>query len=179
MTFKSGMSSPKMTRSAARLALAGLLVTAVMVATLTYHLALAQSESGEIVNFQLNSNSPGEIQATWDTPSPAPSDYRISWAPASQGYLSWRDTNEAHRGNSYPDGDTTALTLTGLSEGTQYKVRVRARYNSGQYANTPWSGPWTESTITIVGPPTPTPTPTPTPEPTAEPTPNPPRSRLP
>ena len=88
MTYKSEMNSPRIARLVARLALAGLLLAAAMVAALTYYPALAQSEPGAIGNFQLNSNSPGEIQATWDTPSPAPSDYRISWAPASQGYLS-------------------------------------------------------------------------------------------
>ena len=171
MTYKSAMTSPspKMARLVARLVLAGLLLAAVTVAALTYYPALAQSQPGAVDNLQLNSNSPGELRATWDTPSPAPSDYRIRWAPVSQNYLSWRDTNEALRGNSYPDGDTTSLTLTGLTEGNQYKVQVRARYNAGQFANDPWSGPWTESTITIVGPPTPTPEPTV--EPTSEPTP--------
>ena len=82
---------------------------------------------------------------SWEAPSPSPSDYRIMWAPSDEDYLSWRDDNEDGRGNSYPAGATTSLTLTGLTEGTLYKARIRARYSTGEYANNRWSGPWSPS----------------------------------
>ena len=81
---------------------------------------------------------------SWDTPSPAPSDYRVRWAPAESDYLSWKDDNETDRGNEYPAGDATSLTLSGLSQGTEFKVQVRARYNDGAHKDKSWSGPWTE-----------------------------------
>ena len=177
MIYRSMINRSRNTRLLARLVLSGLLLAAAAAAALTLYPALAQSQPGEVHNLHLSSDSPGVLRATWDTPNPAPSDYRIIWAPVSQDYLSWRDDNEDHRGNSYPGGDATSFTLNGLPEGTPYKMMVRARYNSGQYANNPWSGPWAKGTVTIAGQPTPTPTPestaTHTPEPTATHTPEP------
>ena len=177
MIYRSVINRSRNARLLARLVLSGLLLTAAAAAALTLYPALAQSQPGEVHNLHLSSDSPGVLRATWDTPNPAPSDYRIIWAPVSQDYLSWRDDNEDLRGNSYPGGDATSFTLNGLPEGTPYKMMVRARYNSGQYANNPWSGPWAKRTVTIAGQPTPTPTPeptaTPTPEPTATHTPEP------
>ena len=179
MNYKSVMSSPNMAKSVARLLLVGSLLIAAMVATLAYHPLFAQSQSGAIDTFTLESTNPGEIVVSWQAPSPSPSDYRVSWTPDEQDYVSWRDSNEDHRGNSYPDGDATSMTLTGLSEGTQYKVLIRARYRTGQHANNPWSGPWNEKTVTVASQPepaatsTPEATPEPTPEPVAQPTPEP------
>ena len=102
--------------------------------------------------------------------------YRLVWAPADQDFLSWRAPNEALRGNDYPDGSATSLTLTGLTEGIEFKAGMRARYRTGEYADARWSGPWTATvTITVSSTPEPTPaaTPEPTPEPTEEPTPTP------
>ena len=52
--------------------------------------------------------------------------------------------NEALRGNEYPDGATTSVTLTGLTEGATYKVKARTRYSSGRANNRRWSGPWSD-----------------------------------
>ena len=92
----------------------------------------------------LTSGSPGTLTVSWNTPSPAPTDYRLRWAPVGSGYLSWKSTNETDRGNAYPAGDATSLTLSGLSEGTEFKVQARARYHKGEHKNSPWSGPWVE-----------------------------------
>ena len=93
----------------------------------------------------LSSDVPGSLTIEWDAPSPSPSDYRINWGQADQDFLSWSSPNEASRGNEYPNGNSTSLTLTGLTEGAEFKVQMRARYRTGQYANDPWSGPWTAS----------------------------------
>ncbi len=69
-------------------------------------------------------------------------------------YLSWKADNEATRGNSYPSGSVTSLTLTGLTEGAEYKVRVRSRYRSGG-PHGPWSGPWTDEATSQVSTSTP------------------------
>ena len=133
-----------------------------------FAVAQAQEAEGAISGLTLSSDSPGTLTVSWDTPSPAPSDYRLRWAPAESDYLSWKDDNETDRGNEYPAGDATSLTLSGLSEETEYKVQVRARYNDG---DAPWSGSWASSSLRVSGDAqeeeaTPTPEPTATPEPT-------------
>ena len=105
---------------------------------------------GAINGLTLSSDSPGTLTVSWDTPSPAPSDYRLRWAPAESDYPSWKDDNETDRGNEYPAGDAASLTLSGLSEETEFKVRVRARYNKGEHADSPWSGPWAEEARALV-----------------------------
>ena len=127
MTYKSVMSSPKMTRSVARLLLLASLPIAAIIAALTFHPLFAQSQDGTIDTFTLSSTTDGEIVLSWETPSPAPSDYRVSYAPNDEDYLSWRDDNEDDKGNTYPGGSATSLTLTGLPNGTLYKVSCRRR----------------------------------------------------
>ena len=145
--------------------------------------ALAQNDESALGNLNLTSDTPGEIEVSWTAPSLAPSDYRLSWTPDGEAYPSYKDANQADRGNTYPEGDQTSLTLTGLTAGAEYKVQVRARYNDGEHADQPWAGPWREAAVTVAGreepaptpqpEPTPTPTSTPVPEPTPTPTPAP------
>ena len=52
-------------------------------------------------------------------------------------------------------------------------MKVRARYRTGSSSNGPWSGPWTEKTVSIADVPQPIPTPTPVASPTPTPTPEP------
>ena len=68
-------------------------------------------EPGEIVALEPSSDGPGQPPLSWQTPEPAPSDYRLVWAPEDETLPSWRDEHEPHRGNSDPDGETTSLTL--------------------------------------------------------------------
>ena len=79
----------------------------------------------------------GAIQATWDAPSEAPANYRISWAKTGDPYLTWTNST----GNAFPTGP--AHTITGLEEGEAYKVKVRASY-AGTAGD--WSG---KITITV------------------------------
>ena len=109
-----------------------------------FAVAQAQEAEGAINGLTLSSDTTGTLTVSWDTPSPAPTDYRLRWAPAESDYLSWKDDNETDRGNEYPAGDATSLTLSGLSSGAEFKVQVRARYNDGAHKDKPWSGPWTE-----------------------------------
>ena len=99
-------------------------------------------------------------------PSPAPTDYRVDWAKSGESYQSYK----VDEGHVYPEGSATTVTITDLEAGTEYKVRMRARYNQGEHADSPWSGPWQEGSLTVAAEPTPEPTAEPAPEPTAEPT---------
>ena len=67
-----------------------------------FAVAQAQEAEGAINGLTLSSDTPGTLTVSWDTPSPAPSDYRLRWAPAESDYLSWKDDNETDRGNEYP-----------------------------------------------------------------------------
>ena len=129
---------------------------------------------GEVTNLRLSSDAPGSLTIMWDAPSDAPADYRVAWARDDLSYLSWDASNEAHRGSSYPGGAETSFTLTGLTGGETYKVRMRSRYNPG--TSDGWSGPWTDEArqrVTAPATATPAPTAAPTPAPTVAPTPAP------
>ena len=171
--------------SAGRARLPILIAALLLVASMTFigsaltGTAQAQGASGAIPSINLTSDTPGEIEVSWTAPSLAPSDYRLSWTPDGEAYPSYKDANQADRGNTYPKGDQTSLTLTGLTAGAEYKVQVRARYNDGEHAGQPWAGPWREAAVTVAGGEEPAPTPvpdpthTPVPDPTATPTPAP------
>ena len=158
---------------ALRAAVLGIAGVAILAAVLLPGLAdpaSGQTPRGATENLRLSSANPGELTIAWDLPDPEPSDYRISWAEENLTFLSYKAANVADRGNEYPTGATTSITLTGLTEGATFKVRMRARYTSGGPGNAPWSGPWSAIVTGMVSEtPVPTPTPTPTPTGTAEP----------
>ena len=105
--------------------------------------AQGQAGSGAIPSLTLDSNEPGQLVITWQAPDPAPTDYRLSWAYSSLDFPSYRDSNEAEKGNLYPAGDATTLTLNDLTPGEEYKVQLRARYYNADRSVHEWSGPWT------------------------------------
>ena len=90
-----------------------------------------------VTDLALSSDTAGELAITWSQPTDQPTDYRISWTPTDESYPSYSAENNSRRGNSYPDGNTTSLTLTGLPGSVNYKVIMRARYEDG-------SGPWSD-----------------------------------
>ena len=93
--------------------------------------------SREITGLALTSSSPGTIAVSWSAPEDDPTrDYRVSWAKTGEPFTTWTDTS----GNAFTT--STAKTITGLEEGAEYKVKVRARYADGG------PGPWSE-TLTI------------------------------
>ena len=110
----------------------------------------AQAERGAIPSLTLHSNAPGQLIITWESPDPAPTDYRLRWAPTSESFLSYRDDNEAQRGNLYPLGDVTSLTLDNLTPGDSYKVQMRSRYYNADRSVRESSGPWTNTPTQIV-----------------------------
>ena len=125
-----------------------LLMTAALIAGLTVFgggTVQADSVPGEVINLRLSSDALGELTITWDAPSDAPADYRVVWARDDLSYLSWDASDETHRGSSYPDGADTSLTLSGLTGGETYKVRMRSRYSPG--TSDGWSGPWSDTEI--------------------------------
>ena len=89
----------------------------------------AHAADKEISGLTLSSPNPGELVIEWDAASPAPGRLpgHVGSNPASK-FLSYKKENTDEAGNAYPTG--TTHTVTGLPEGEEYKVRVRARYGS-------------------------------------------------
>ena len=81
----------------------------------------AQAVNGAVPNLQLSSTAPGVLTISWDAPDPTPSDYRVVWAKQDLDFLSYRLPNEANRGNEYPSGDETSITVTGLAKGQTFQ----------------------------------------------------------
>ena len=107
--------------------------------------AQAQAERGAIPSLNLASSEPGQLVITWETPDPAPTDYRLRWAPTNENFLSYRDVNEVERGNLYPLRGVTTLTLDNLTPGDSYKVQMRSRYYNADRSVRESSGPWTNT----------------------------------
>ena len=107
--------------------------------------AQAQAERGAIPSLTLHGTEPGQLIITWETPDPAPTDYRIRWANTDLGWPSWSGTNETERANEYPLGGVTSLTLNNLTPGDSYKVQMRSRYYNADRSVHDSSGPWTNT----------------------------------
>ena len=98
--------------------------------------------SNEVNSLTLASDTIGQLAIAWSHPTDEPNDYRVVWAPFDEDYPPYSAENNAQSGNSYPAGDITTLTLTGLPGGSTYKVMMRARYHNAE-TNEYSSGPWT------------------------------------
>ncbi|WP_419862427.1 fibronectin type III domain-containing protein [Candidatus Poriferisodalis sp.] len=105
----------------------------------------AENEIGAVV---VSSDAAGELTVSWEAPVLVPFEYRVSWAREDLEFLSFRFANEAHRGNEWPSGDATSVTLSGLEEGAAYKVQLRARFRDarGKVSASPWTN---ETTATV------------------------------
>ena len=102
--------------------------------------------AGTIDTITATDDAAGQLLLTWQAPAAPnadPTDYHVNWAKSAEDYPA--DTAEA--GNAHPTG--TTHTLTGLEYDTEYNIRVRARYSDGENADSPWNGPWTETTAQV------------------------------
>ena len=107
--------------------LLSLVLASVMLAplALTETPVLGSSERGGVEGVTATpGTSAGELIVSWDAPSPAPRDYRVSWAPEGESFKATSQTEW----NAYPT--TNQHTIAGLEAGASYKVKVRARYGS-------------------------------------------------
>ena len=137
--------------------LAVILLAAVTIGAFYFSVVQAQETNGAITGLTLTSDTPGTLTVSWDTASPAPTDYRVDWAKSSEDYTSWTVDD----GHVYPADTATTVTITGLGHDTEYKIRMRARYYKGEHKGKSWGGPWATATITVAGEPAETPTPEP------------------
>ena len=107
----------------------------------------------DVTGVTVTSPNPDQLSISWDTPSDAPDDYRVTWKKSSGKWTSSKKANTVQGGNAFPTG--TSHSVAGMEEGTAYKVRVRARYHDGN-GNVRKSGPWSaarEVTVSATPPP--------------------------
>ena len=97
-----------------------------------------QTPDREIGGLTLSSDAPGTIQVSWDEVSPRPTDHHVNWGKTSDDFAPHTSSD----GNAYPASNF--YTISGLDEGVEYKVHVRARY-SGESA-----GPWSPTAMITV-----------------------------
>ena len=106
--------------------------------------------AGTIETLTSADNGAGQLVLTWTAPAAPnadPTDYHVNWGKSTEDY----PADTATDGNAHPT--TTTHTLAGLDYDTDYNIRVRARYTDGENANSPWNGPWTETTAQVKLPP--------------------------
>ena len=137
--------------------LAAILLAVVTIGTFYFSSAQAQDDRGTITGLTLTSDTPGTLTVSWDTASPAPTDYRVDWAKSTEEYQSWT----VDKGHVYPAETATTVTITDLAHDIEYKIRMRARYYKGEHEDEPWGGPWAEVSLEVAGEPAETPTPEP------------------
>ena len=102
--------------------------------------SVASPDPRDVGGITASSTQPGTIEVTWEAPGEAPSDYRVTWAKSGEDFPDWRDPV----GSAFLTG--SSYTITGLEEGEEYQVKVRARY----YGEGP--GGWSDVvTITVAG----------------------------
>ena len=131
------------------------LVAALLLAvSLLFHAGSpVHAADNDVIGVTVTSANPGQLAISWDAPSRAPDDYRVTWKKSSGKWPSYKNDNTVD-GNAFPTG--TSHTATGLEEGTEYSVRVRARYfdnNDNLTENGPWSDPPAELTVSAQPPP--------------------------
>ena len=76
-------------------------------------------------------DSAGELRVVWDAHPEGPVDYRVTWTPAGASYRSY--TQSAW--NAFPT--EPELTVSGLTPGADFKVKVRARFTESRKSR--WS----------------------------------------
>ena len=100
----------------------------------------------DVTGLTLTSLNPGELAITWDAPSRAPTGYRVTWKKSDGKWPSYKNDVTVDGGNAFPT--VTSHTVSDLEEGTEYSVRVRARYHDGN-GNVEESGPWSDPPVEI------------------------------
>ena len=126
-------------RQTTLMAALALLIVASALLLLLNQPAEAQQDDKATSKLALSSTNPGELVIAWDAPSDAPDDYRVTWKKSDGKWPSYKNDNTPEGGNAFPSG--TSHTVSDLEAGTEYSVRVRARYFDGN-GNVEQSGPW-------------------------------------
>ena len=108
---------------AASIVAAAIVIT--MLATGTTAWAQSNPQKAPVTGLSATSGAnPGEIDVSWDAHPAGAKEYRVAWAPDGESFRRASDTDW----NANPTA--TGMTITGLTGGDDYKVKVRARFSS-------------------------------------------------
>ena len=66
--------------------------------------AEAQANDRDVSGVTLTSPNPGELVITWDAPSIAPDDYRVTWKKSTARWTSYKRENTVEGGQRLPGG---------------------------------------------------------------------------
>ena len=116
-------------------ALAALL--SVLVLTSAALVSAQADRPAAVTGLQASTGADGEINVTWDAHPQTVKDYRVTWAKTGEDFKKWYVSGYS----AFPTD--TDHTITGLDDGENYKVKVRARFDQGKPSH--WS-----STLTVV-----------------------------
>ena len=133
-----------------RLIAASIVAAAIVLITLaTGMTAWAQSNPQRAAVTGLSATpgaNPGQIDVSWDAHPAGAIEYRVAWAPDGESFRGASNTDW----NANPTA--TSMTIAGLTGGSDYKVKVRARFSSNPKSR--WSS---VETATATAPPSPPP----------------------
>ena len=131
---------------AASIVAAAIVIT--MLATGTTAWAQSNPQKAPVTGLSATSGSnPGEIDVRWDAHPAGAVDYRVAWKPVGERFRPASDTDW----NANPTA--TGMTITGLTGGSDYKVKVRARFDSNPRSR--WSSVATATATEAPSPPPP------------------------
>ena len=95
-------------------------------------LASAQADRpAAVTGLQASTGADGEIDVSWDAHPQTVKDYRVTWAKTGEDFRKWYVSGYS----AFPTD--TEHSITGLDDGEDYKVRVRARFDQGKPSH--WS----------------------------------------
>ena len=96
---------------------------------------------GTITGLTLTSSRPGHLWVSWDEANPAPTEYRLNWAPLGEPFPSWNSRDGGNLWLPRTQQDFSSLVNAGVT----YKLQMRAIYRDDPENR--WSGPWSEVVV--------------------------------
>ena len=98
------------------------------------------SRPGDITGLTMTSSRPGQLFISWDESIPAPSEYRLNWAPVDDPFPAWNSNQGGNLWISFVGQDLSNV----IDAGVTYKLRMRAIYKNDPDGD--WAGDWSEVT---------------------------------
>ena len=94
---------------------------------------------GKITGLTMTSSRPGHLWVSWNASVPAPTEYRLNWAPVDDPFPAW---NSNQGGNLWLSPRTAQDFSNIVEAGVTYQLRMRAIYKDDPEGN--WAGDWSD-----------------------------------
>ena len=113
-------------------AIAAVAIAAIALSMASFPASVSAANGDAPTGLTVSSGSnPGDLHISWDAHADNAVDYRVAWKPQGGSFKSHTNTGW----NAFPS--TNQYTVTGLTAGQTYKVKVRARFGGNDKSN--WS----------------------------------------